>query len=172
MRKAMFFSLSLIIVLCGCDGLPSLPSIPTSIKEPIVSMTSVDVVGASLSGVNLVANVSVENPNSFSLPMPKIDWELFVTDVSFDTGTVEEDITIGSGEEVTLGIPIFLGYDKLYASAGSIIGSLGLGARELPYTIVMGLTFTTVPLLANKVFPLSKTGTIPLSQIPGLSLPW
>ena len=169
MRKTLFLSLSLLLVLCGCD---TLSSIPTSIKQPIVSMTSVDVAGASLSGVDLIANVTVENPNSFSLPMPKIDWELFVTDISFDTGTVEEDISIESGEEFTLPIPIFLGYDKVYASAGSIIGSLGSGARELPYTIEMGLTFTTVPLLANKVFPLSKTGTIPLSQIPGLNLPW
>ncbi|MDR1803405.1 MAG: LEA type 2 family protein [Treponema sp.] len=172
MRKTLFLSLSLIIVLCGCDGLPSLPTIPTSIKEPNVSLTSVENAGVTLSGVNLIANVEVENPNSFSLPMPKIDWELFVTDISFDTGTVEDGRSIESGEKITLPIPIHIGYDKLYGSAGSIIGSLGSGARELPYTIKMGLTFTTIPLLANRVFPVSKSGTIPLSQIPGLNLPW
>ena len=167
MRKTLFLSLSLIIVLCGCDFLSSLSSIPTSIKEPIVSMTSIENAGVTLSGVNLIAYVSVENPNSFDLPMPTIDWELFVTDISFDTGTVEDARSIESEGKITLPVEIFLSYNKLYSSAPSIIASLGSGTTELPYTIKMGLKFTTVPLLSNKVFPLTRMGTIPLSQIPG-----
>ena len=170
MRKTLFLSFSLLIVLCGCDGLPSLPSIPISFEEPIVSLTSVDVTEVSHDNVNLIANVAVENPNSLSLPMPKIDWELFITDISFDTGTVEEDRYIGSGEKISLDIPISLGYDKLYSTALSFFVSSG--SMELPYTIAMELIFTTVPLLEDKVFKLDYSGIIPLSQILGLNLPW
>ena len=163
MRKTLFLSLSIILVLCTCSSFPSLSSIPTSFKEPNVSLTSVDIAGITLNGVNFIANVAVENPNSFALPMPKIDWELFVTENSFAEGTVEEDRTIASGEKFTLPVPIHLGYDKLSSAALSFISSSS--SSELPYTIEMGLIFTTVPLLANKVFPLKRTGTIPLSSL-------
>ena len=171
MRKIMLLSLSLLPVLCACSSFPSLPSIPSLFKEPNVSLNSVDIAGVTVSGVNLIANVDVENPNSFTLPMPKVAWELFVTDASLAEGTVEEDRSIGSGEKITLNVPISLGYDRLYRSAGSIMGSLGSGSRELPYKIAMGLTFP-IPLLENKVYNLDYEGNFPLSQLTGLSLPW
>ena len=170
MRKIVFLSFSLILVLCGgCQSFSSLPSIPSLFKEPSVSLTSVDVAGVTLSGVNLIANVAVENPNAFSLPMPKVDWELFVTDNSLAEGTVEEDRSIGGGEKLSLNIPISLGYDRLYRSASSILGSLASG--ELPYKVSMGLSFP-IPLLENKVYKLDYSGQLPLSQLPGLGLPW
>ena len=172
----MFLSLSLLLVLCGCDffpslpSIPSIPSIPTTFKEPNISLSSVEVVGVSLGNVNLVATVEVENPNSYALPMPKIDWELFVTDISFDTGIVEENISVGSGEKYSMDIPISLNQNQLISTALSHYASTG--SRELPYTIATKLQFTTVPFLANRIFPLNKTDSIPLSQIPGLDLPW
>ena len=91
MNKKFLFSFVIIFVLCGCQSFSLLPSIPALFKEPNVSLNSVDIAGATLSGVNLIANVAVENPNSFALPMPKVDWELFVTDASLAEGRVEED---------------------------------------------------------------------------------
>ena len=168
MRKKFLFSFLLVFVLCGCQSFPSLSS---PIKEPRISLNSVNVSGISFSGLDLIANVAVENLNSFSLPMPKVDWELFITDTSLADGTVQQDRSIGSGESLTLAIPISLGYDKLYNSAVSIIGSL-LSGSGLPYRIAMGLSFP-IPLLRNKVYNLDYSGSIPLSQIPGLNLlPW
>ena len=171
MRKTVFLLLLAPLILCGCQSFSSLPSIPSLFKEPNVSLDSVDIAGVTLSGVNLIANVAVENLNSYPLPMPKVDWELFVTDASLAEGTVEEDRSIGSGEKLSLDIPISLGYDRLYRSAGSILGSLSSGSRELPYKIAMGLSFP-IPLLENKVYKLDYSGLLPLSQLPGLGLLW
>jgi len=168
MRKAMFLSLLLILVLCGCQSFSPLSPI---VKEPRISLNSVNLSGIGLSGLDLIANVAVENPNSFSLPMPKVEWELFITDASLAEGTVQQDRSIGSGESLTMAIPISLGYDKLYRSAISIVGSL-LSGSGLPYKIAMGLSFP-IPLLENKAYKLDYSGQIPLSQIPGLNLlPW
>jgi LEA14-like dessication related protein len=168
MRKTLFLSLSLVLVLCGCDILSSLSEIATSIKSPIVNMTSVDVAGVTSSGVDLGARGVVKNQNTFDLPMPKIDWKLFITGNSLAEGTKEDGRTVESGGKISLDIPIHLGYDKLLNAALAYIGSSSSIPRELPYTIEMGLTFTTIPALANKPFPLTRSGTIPLSSIPGL----
>jgi len=156
--KTIFVSITLLLFFCGCQSIPSIPSL---LQEPRVSINSVNVAAVNISGVNLIANLDVENPNGFSLPMPKVDWVLFVNDSSLTQGTLEENRTIGSRETVSLAVPVSVGTDQLIRTAGSLIGFFGSGSSELPYKIEMGLSFP-IPLLENIVYPLTYEGTLPI----------
>lgn len=153
MRKTMLISLLPVLFFCGCQSFPA-------IQEPKVSLNSVNIAGVTLSGVNLIANVDVENHNAFSIPMPKVDWELFVNDSSFTSGTVEKEGSIASNGKISLDIPMSVGYDRLYGTLGSLAGLLGSGSRELPYKVAMGISFP-LPLLENIVYKLDHSGSLP-----------
>jgi len=153
MRKSIFL-VFLILVLCGCQSLGSM------FKEPRVSLNSVSVAGINISGVNLIAKVDIENRNAFSIPMPKVDWELFVNDSSFTQGTVEDDRTIGSLGKISLDVPINVSFERLFRSFNSLAGLLGSSA-EVPYKVEMGLKFP-IAFLENIVYKLDHSGTFPL----------
>ena len=134
------------------------------IQEPIVTLNSVNIARVNFSGVDLIANVDVENTNGFSIPMPKVDWELFVNESSFTEGTVEDKRTIGSREKISLDIPISVSYDRLFGTFGSLLGLLGSGSSGIPYKVDMKLRFP-MPLLEHIVYKLDHTGVLPLPSL-------
>ena len=163
MRRAIIFLLSLILAFWGCQSFSSV------IAEPRLFFNSVDIAGINIEGVNLIANVDVENPNGFSIPMPNIDWELFINNASFTQGSMKDNKSIGSRERVTLALPLAVSYDGLYRSVTSLIESYGSGSPEAAYNIAMGISFP-IPFIENKVYKLDFSGALPLPQLPKLSL--
>jgi LEA14-like dessication related protein len=123
----------------------------------------VNIAQINLNGVNLIAKVDVGNPNRFPIPLPKIDWELFVNSASFIQGVVSNDASIRSMETVTLDIPMSFTFDGLFRSFTSLIG-----ANEFAYNIAMGLSFP-IPVIDNRVFNLDFSGVLPLPQLPRMS---
>ena len=152
MKKLTLSTVLLAFLLMSCQSLDSY------IQDPRVSFNSVNIASISLTGATIVALVDVENPNSFPIPMPNIEWELIVNNTSFTNGILEnnEGITIRSRENTTLNISVNVGYDRLFRTISSLIGT-----REAAYTLVLGLRFPT-PLLQHRVFPLSYSGALPL----------
>ena len=149
--------LILVFVLTTCQSLGSV------IKEPKVSLKSVDIAKISLSGIDLIAHIDVDNPNGFSVPLPKVDWELFINTASFIQGSLKKDQSIKSRGKATLDLPFSVTYSGLYNSFKSLIET-----KEAAYDIAMGISFP-IPLLESKVYKLDFSGVLPLPQIPRLS---
>ena len=82
------FLLLFIFVFWGCQSFSSV------VQEPKVSLNSVEIAGISINGVDMIVHVDVENPNGFSIPLPNIDWELFINKASFIQGTLKENKSI------------------------------------------------------------------------------
>ena len=143
-------------VLCACQSFNSL------IHEPKVSFNSVDISRISLSGVELIAHVDVENPNSFSVPLQQIDWELYINSSSFIRGSLKKDQSLKSRQTVTIDFPVSFTYSGLYNSVKSLIET-----KEAAYNIALGITFP-IPIIESKVFHLDFSGVIPLPQLPKL----
>jgi LEA14-like dessication related protein len=152
----------LFIILTTCQSFSS------SIKEPVVSLNSVDIAGISFKGVDLIAHVDVENPNGFSIPLPKIDWELFVNSALFIQGEVKNDKTISSRRKVTLDLPLSFTYDGLYKTFTSLIAPSDSGSHEAAYDIAVDVTFP-IPVIEDMVYKLGFSGVLPLPQLPKLS---
>ena len=153
MKVLKYLAVLAVVFATSCQ------SVSTLIQDPRISFDSVEIASVSLTGINLLAHVGVENPNSFSIPMPRTEWELLINNVSFLNGVVENNQTLMSREKTTLSIPISFRYDNLFRTFTSLIGR-----REAAYKIDLGLRFP-IFLLENKLFQSSYSGVLPL-------IPW
>jgi LEA14-like dessication related protein len=156
-RASVFWSPFVLFVFLAFMSCQSFNSI---IKEPKVAFNSVDVAGVSLRGVDLIARVNVENPNGFSIPMPDIDWELFINKNSFTQGLVKNDSkTIAKNGIATIDVPISVAYEKLFGTFTSLLNTLG--QKETTYDLAMKLNFA-IPVIENMTYKLNYTGVLPL----------
>ena len=145
-----------VLLLTTCQSISSI------FQEPRVSLKAVDIAGIGINGVDLLAHVDVENPNGFSIPLPKVDWELFINSAPFVQGIINNDKTIKSRGNVTLDLPLSFTYDGLYKTFTSLVNT-----KEVAYNVGMGLSFP-LPLIEEKVYKLDFSGNVPLLQIPVL----
>jgi LEA14-like dessication related protein len=156
-KKLIVVFLLLALIFAACQSLTSL------FQEPELSLDSVDLAGISFEAVNLLAHVGVKNPNGFSIPLPKVDWELFINSAPFIQGNFTDNKTIKSQGAVTLDVPLSFSYSGLYNSFASL-----LEKREAAYDIAMKLRFP-IPLIEEKVFNLNFSNVIPIPHVPDIS---
>ena len=153
-----------LLILLMPLALSACQSFNTLVQEPKLSFRSVDIAGISLNGVDLIAHVDVENPNGFSIPLPKINWELFINTASFIQGAIKNDkSSIKSRGKSTVDIPLSVTYEGLYRSISSLIET-----KEADYHIALGISFP-IPVIESKVYHLDFSGVIPLPRLPKLS---
>ena len=154
LKPFLFFP---VFVILSCQSFNSV------VQEPRVSLNSVSITGISFSAVDLVAHVNVENPNAFSIPLPNIDWELFVNTARFIQGSLKNDKTIKGRDKTTLDLPVRVTYAGLYQSFKSLFET-----KEAAYEIALALNFP-LPVIRDKVYNLDFSGVIPVPQLPKLS---
>ncbi|MCL2231711.1 MAG: LEA type 2 family protein [Treponema sp.] len=161
MKSRIFF---LPLALAAAFALWSCQSIGSVVQEPSVSLASVDIAGITFTGVDMIVNVDVENPNRFPIPMPNINWELFVNEAPFLQGNVSNDQSIERQQTVTVALPVSFTFEGLYRTFASLVE-----LREAAYNISLGVTFP-LPVIADRVFNLDFSGVLPLPQFPTMSL--
>jgi LEA14-like dessication related protein len=161
MKKFVFAGLCVL----GCFLLSTCESLSSALREPVLSLNSVDVAGIDFNGVDLVARVNVENPNGFSIPLPRIDWEFFLNDNSFVSGNIKEDTVIKARKSTVVDVPLSLSYTNVFAAVQSV-----RNLTEAPYRIVLQAAFP-IPLIQEKVFTFEHSGNLPLLQTPKISAP-
>jgi LEA14-like dessication related protein len=154
-RFKSLFGLLVFLALVSCQSFDSV------IKEPKVSFNSVDIAGVNLRGVDLIARINVENPNGFSLPMPNIDWELFINKNPFSQGLLKNDnkATIAKNGTAIIDVPINVTYEKLYGTFTSLLNMMN--QKEAAYDLAMKLSFA-IPVIENIPYRLDYSGVIPL----------
>ena len=154
-----------IFLLVGILG--SCQSHGTPIRDPRVSIDSVDIAGINFSGVDLIVHVDIQNPNRFAIPMPNIDWELFIGTafdaVPFIQGSLPNSLSIAGREKNTVNVPVRVTFEGLFHAFASL-----LDTREAAYNLALALSFP-LPAVGDKVFNLGFSGVFPLPQIPELS---
>ena len=146
MRKVIFVSILLILVLCSCGSLSSL------VDEPTVVLNRANPVafkGFDSKGVNLEAKLDVTNNASIAIPRTNIDYELYVANYPnpFTSGSMEKTSSIGSGETITVDVPVAIGVQQLFQHGPSLIAK-SLAGESVPYTIKMKIGFSVFPLIS------------------------
>ena len=132
------------------------------LKEPVLSVNSVELVNIGFTGVDLLCKVKVENPNAFAIPFPETNWELFVNANSFINGTIKNDNFIKALESTVVEIPLGMNYLEVFKTFQSL-----KGANQAVYKIALDLKFD-IPLLGEKIWHLEHDGNIPLITIPSV----
>jgi len=157
MKGIKFFAaILLFLAFTTCQSTKS------NILEPNLSLRSVDFGDITLGGIELITHIDIENPNSFTLPTPKIDWAVSINENPFTKGVYNSSKSINKKEKVTIDFPITIPYDALYKSFKSIFDT-----KEAAYKVALGVSFP-ISSMENKVFPLNYSGEIPLLQLPKL----
>ena len=132
-------------------------------RDPRLSFNSIDIVEVAVNELSLVAQVEVTNPNSFPMPGPNIDWELYIESTPFIRGSVLSLEPINAREIRDLGIPLIINLTDLYASFGNLLDS-----RETEYYVSLSVTFP-VPEFENRRFELELPGNLNLPLPPKIS---
>ncbi|MDR1211650.1 MAG: LEA type 2 family protein [Spirochaetaceae bacterium] len=148
---------AVLVLLCACKSLGPV------IQEPRLSLNDLAISGISFEGVALLAKVNVENPNAFSIPFPRVDWNFFVNEHSFLAGTIKENLNIAGRAISVMDIPFTVSYKELAAVAGSLMDH-----DEAACLLRLSAVFP-VPFLEDRPFTREAGINIPLLKLPSVS---
>jgi LEA14-like dessication related protein len=153
------FTFCIIISFASCKSLPAAP------EMPVISLSSAELTNITFNGVQLLCKVQIENPNSFEIPFPKINWRIFLDNNSFINGVIENNQRIGAGETTIIEVPIHLEYLEIFTTFSSL-----RGRSKADYKIALALNFP-IPVIQNRTWTLEHEGELPLLQAPRFSSP-
>jgi LEA14-like dessication related protein len=161
LRIAVLFFLAAVI-LTACKTIPDL------VSEPAVSFDSVSFQKIRFDGIDMIARINVKNGNPFPIPLPELDWELFVADEPFLNGTVEggsnqRGVNLSANAVTGVDIPFTLPFESVYSALTQLTD-----ADEAPYKVQVGARFP-IPVLGEKTFTAEFDGLLPLLKAPVLS---
>jgi LEA14-like dessication related protein len=164
-RAELYFAILLflaVFILAACKTMPDL------VSEPAVSFDSVSFKKISFDGIDMLARVNVENGNPFPIPLPELDWELFVADESVLKGTVESAAgqrgpTLSASAVTGVDIPFTVPFENIYSAVTQLAD-----ADEAPYRVRIGARFP-IPVIGEKTFAADFEGLLPLLKAPNLS---
>ncbi len=127
--------LVLILFLGGCT------SWKIFLTEPKANLEYVNLAQVSDGGVTLLFGVGVENPNSFSMTVKNVNYELEMNSRPFAKGEVSNPVTIPAKGKGVVEIPVPLRFTDLLSSLASFLQSgktpylLKGSAQVGPFTI-------------------------------------
>jgi LEA14-like dessication related protein len=122
-----------LIVTILCLGLGA-----CAVQRPTVDLHDVRLKGLTLSNVNVALDVSVQNPNTFELPVKALDWELDLYGDQFAVGQATVGQNIPAQGSSRIAVPLSIPYDRAFTSAAKL-----LKGRDIAYELLGTLTFNT-----------------------------
>jgi LEA14-like dessication related protein len=156
-------SVLLVTVLVGLAA--ACASLSSLFKEPALSLKSVDIAGIDFTGADLVCHVNVDNPNSFTIPFPRIDWEFFINANSFVSGAVSNSESIKARQTTVVDVPVSVTWEGLYNTFRSLRDT-----EEADFRVDMAATFD-IPVIGDKTWNFTAGGKLPVLRPPKISAP-
>ena len=124
-----------VVMLVGCGVI--------DLQKPKVQVSSAQYQRVSSKAGRLNTRLSVTNPNSFTLPIKALRYQLILNDKEFLSGKTSKGMELAAGEMRQIDIPIDISYQKLIDSLGSAVltgrisyqlrGELDFGLVTAPY---------------------------------------
>jgi LEA14-like dessication related protein len=159
-------SLMAAVLICGllCTTCSMLKGyLNSSVKQPKVTLKSVDFSSIDFTGLTLLSKVNVQNNTSISIPLPKIDWDLLVINNPFVKGTIQSKGSLKSQSATEMQFPVSFTYADLIKTISSLTDD------NAKYKMKM-VAHIPVPKLGDMSWPLEFEGKIPLMRIPNISM--
>ena len=127
-------------------------------EMPDVTLKSVDVERLTLSGAKLMLELQVDNPNSFSLLLDKLNYNLKLNGYDVGSGLVNQAARVQSDSRGVISLPLSL--DFAQAGKGLYSALLGSGmSYDLSGSMQAG---SSNPILKQFRIPLDKQGRVGL----------
>jgi len=167
-RKFLFITAILIsgLICSTCSALSNAlkDGSKDTVKEPEVTLKSVDFSNIDFNGLTLLNKVSVRNNNSIDIPLPKIEWELNVVNNPFINGIIQSNGSLKARQSTDVEFPVNLTYSNL----SKVITSLT--DNNAMYKMKMTV-YITVPVIGEIYWgPFEYEGKIPIMRVPNISI--
>ena len=164
MLRIKAITILIVVVLSGVF-LTTCAHLEQLMKDPVVTLDSVNLTGINLQGTDLLCKIKIQNPNPIDIPFPEIDWELYVNENFFVKGIILNNTSLKKRGSTIVDVPVNLNYLELFNSVKSLIGT-----KQADYKIALAAKFN-LPVLGEKVWDLEHAGIFPVLQPPKLSMP-
>ncbi|MDR2193986.1 MAG: LEA type 2 family protein [Treponema sp.] len=159
-KTKVFIALAISASLCTCESL----SVGSLMKEPVLSLNSMELTGVTFTGVDGMCTINVENPNHIDIPFPHIEWDLSIASVRLITGAIDTGMSIKARRSTIIEVPFHVDYADLYNTIASVKDASKNGAQETGFKLGVTAAFT-LPVLGEKKLPFEAEGTIPLLRM-------
>src|SRR5207302_3307455 len=123
----------------------------------------VDVTAVSFQGIAVNIVFKIENHNAIGIDLAKLVYQLTVDNHPFVQGAANNPLHVPAQGVGQLTLPVSFKFIELAEALASLFTK-----RQVPYTIATQLGFGT-PLGVLTV-PISHSGTMPVPQLPSLSI--
>jgi len=152
------------VLICGliCATCGALSGLAKAVK-PEVTLKSVDFSNIDFNGLTLLSTLNVKNDNPIDIPLPKIDWDLFIVDNPFVNGTVQSNGSLKSKGTTQVQFPVSFTYANLIKAITS------LNDNNAKYKIKMK-AHIPIPVLGDLTWPFEFEGKLPLLRLPDISI--
>jgi LEA14-like dessication related protein len=115
----------------------------------------------NVTGADLTLEIKMDNPNYFQLLLNQLNYRFSVNGLSWATGNLSTAQSVNEKESGTIELPISLNFIDM----GRTVFQLISGSQPLNYQFTGNLEFdTTLPLLKDVSFPVSSSGSLPLTK--------
>jgi len=152
----------LIVLICGLM-FTTCAIIKSVVKKPEVTLKSVNVTDIDFMGLTLLSKVEVKNNYIIDIPLPNIDWDLFVTENPFVKGVIQSNGSLKSQGSTEVQFPVSIKYADL------IKAITALNDENARYKIKMTARIP-VPEFGELSWPFEHEGKIPLMRVPKISI--
>lgn len=100
--KRVLMIVVLLSIVSGCAYF----RLPYGINKPSLTLVDITLKNASLLEQTFVAELRIENPNDFNLPIDNVDIELALEDQTLGEGTTSQDFVVPANGEATFKMKI------------------------------------------------------------------
>lgn len=152
------FALILALFSNSCSSLKEF----VSVEKPTLSVADFKVDQLTLSDIDLLFDIEIENPNPLSLTINKYDYSFLIADQSFVSGTQEMQTSVGPSSLNIVQIPVSFGYQDLFDTFQTLRNQ-----EETEFTFE-GSVMVEVPVLGLVEVPYSQSGTLPVVKRPNI----
>ena len=90
------------------------------LKEPVVTLKDVRLVGIGVTGGTLDVFLNIYNPNEFRLDGSRLTYQVFADSVSVGSGRLDQQFTVQNGDSTSIRLPLTFTYAGLGAAARQI----------------------------------------------------
>ncbi|UCB53705.1 MAG: LEA type 2 family protein [Thiotrichales bacterium] len=130
-------------------------------KLPDISLKGIQVRNVGLKSAELVAQVEIDNPNSFDLSFSNFDYQLNVNQAKWGQGSIRQGGSIPQKGSSTVEIPVKLDLMSMGQTAYKLLTS----KQPVEYQLKGGITLDTgIEMFRNYSMPLDISGKASLFQ--------
>lgn len=148
-----------VILLGSCSLINEI-----NVKKPEVSFIGAKLTGLSFDVADMLFDLKIRNPNPVGLTMSGFGYDFLINGNSFLKGDKNDTLSIDSGGESTIQLPLSLEYSSIYGAFKSLKDQ-----DSSMYQINCSFAFN-LPVLGDVSVPVSKSGELPMLKLPKIKL--